>query len=149
MLTNEDIELIHCYYDEELEIDKEEKLFLLLGNKKEARELLRKLKKMRKEITAEKNNLSEKVELPAKQKNIFKPLFYFSAAASLILAVSLAFQFSAEPEFDKYHLLKEELANMKVSEYSNQKVYENFDMEMYSISQKLNLLKDDIERDPL
>lgn len=147
MLTQENMNLIQAYFDGDLELENEIELFHLLADNSGAREFLRKLEKMRNEIRLYKNSVTsirKYSSAPGKVRKSYKSLFYLSAAASIILFVLLTFKLQEQPSYDKYFMLKEELSNIKIDKQSKINNYENFEMELYTINQKLIVFDTDI-----
>ncbi|MCF7859565.1 MAG: hypothetical protein K9N07_09645 [Candidatus Cloacimonetes bacterium] len=116
-------EKISMFLDNELPVDEQPELFAFLSESEDGRKALNDYMELQ---SSTRSFFSEmEVDLPAlelpkdadyNKPNYFKPLFYFSAAASIILAMLLFFSpFSDSQMITKYSELQRELIDLQES----------------------------------
>ena len=130
-----DIELqISQFIDNELSDGDQKQLFMALAEDKSVREILSDFMKLKKGIAQHHGNITENlhpIPIPldqtksySKQSNKYKTMFYFSAAAAIVLAMLLSLsRIESQNNFIQFAALQKQYNSLKIenSEVINQK----------------------------
>lgn len=140
---------ISQFIDGELNVEEQKELFTKLSTDDELRDLFNDQIQLRNKMKEYYSQIEYDDSIYQIKQNRFKTAFYISAAASVFLLSLLSFNYLNEERNDKFQPVREEISKLQPT--ADYKFAHKFDMdfEFYTLNKQLEILKNELERDPL